>query len=1619
MAAFILLICGIILTGAAMKRREGALAALGAKERAVLVSHADSDKPAVTKRRAREDESILYQSQDGSEKLKVAMDSFLSRNEVTRDEILKLVPPATPATLRKRLAEHEAPLGVFPIAYEENGDSGQWVTITSQIRAKIPRDEAQRLASSMGLEIVDFPTYAPDWVVFAAADPIAALEKIAEVRGDKSVLSADVLTGRRATLMAMPNDTLIDDQWHLKSSGAALAGTDMNVEAAWSYPGNGGVRGRGVMIGIVDEGMQTSHPDFVGNVNTVIDRDFLDSDSDPNPVYSDENHGTAVGGVAAARGDNALGVSGVAPEATLVSERLIAGPITDYQVANALNYRSDIIQIKNNSWGYDPFFKIGSLTRSALKDSCENGRGGKGTIFTFAAGNSGASMDNADYSELTASIYTIAVGGTDSLHRHVYYSEPGANLVISTPTHGYNGALGISTTDRTGSDGSNIGTGTAGDYTNGFNGTSSSCPAASGAIALMLEKNPNLGWRDVQEILIRSAVKFNPAESGWFTNGAGLHFNNDYGAGLLDATAAVNLAATWTNLGPQVSAKSTKVDLGLSIPNNSSTGRILQFSMPTSNITTEHVTVRLTIAHSARGELEISVFSPSGTESKLALLRSDTASDYDDWTFSTVQNWGENSSGVWTLKIADRSNDTNTTGGTVNAAEIVVFGAAAPPINPAPIVQIISPQSGAIFSPGVPFTINVDATDYDINKVQDTVTKVDLYENGIMVATTTSYPYSFTRNPSNASYTYNVKATDPDGLEGKSLPVLVTVRNQTPAINSVTLNAASQAYDDLPLTASVNATDPENAAITLAYKWEYSTDEVNYTNSGVITATLPANSANSSKLWRCVITASDGNTTSDPFVTGSVNLLDRPLSGGVRPGSPYNYQSGLVLRGDTLVINRQAIIQEFSQGSVGGTNEWIEILTLKAGSLAGWTLSNYSGNALTFASGSWTNVPAGTLIVIYNGLVPKDPVLPADSSNLTTGSVVISSLDTTHFSAGSKWPTLDNLGDSIYLKNPVGVSIHEVSYGNSLFASPNVGQVGAGQAAYYSGLSDAGASQANQWLVTASTVARTAAFTAAITPPATNSIFPAAVFTNGRYTQDFNNVPGVSGTLFPTGWTSYSVDLANTQTTNYNNLTLLQNANGGGAAFNFDSRIGMVSGSISGGPIRYDPGFIALALDNTQGLSGLQISYDIIKISEQAKQMELNLQYTTGNPENTGTIWTSVAGASYNSGSTPKGTVNRLNNIPLPLIFQDRISPIYLRWNYRTATNNMAGGLPDALAIDNLIISSNTSPNIYMTLTLNPSVVSETAGANASTGTVKINQVVAYDLTVNISSSDITEADVPASIVIPAGKLSGTFPIRAVDDIVSDGVQSSTITCSATNLLNVSQVLTVTDNEPILIGVTPGLPNNPSNRNFVDRLRAGRLYEAPAYYIAASTPLPAGLVIDSVTGLISGNISPTAALGTYSVIIEIRNVLGGFSSQTIVIVVSNTIFSSYSQWVAQFGSIDKSVNGNTDNDDLPNLIEYALGSRPDVFERPSPLVSARTSTAISITYSKSKNVTDVTLVAEWSPSMAPGSWVTTGILNETLVDGVNTQQIRSSVTIDPANPARFIRLKAIGPPPPP
>src|SRR5262249_26164923 len=185
------------------------------------------------------------------------------------------------------------------------------------------------------------------------------------------------------------------------AQGGGTPGVDGNVQAAWDH----GVTGRGVVIGVVDDGLQYTHPDLGaaglgantngGNYVGLASYDFNSNDDDPAPSVASNFHGTAVAGIAAAIGNNGTGGAGVAPDAGLGGIRLLAAATTDSQQAQALKWNTSIanqfdaslIDVYNNSWGPPDTGVLqgsGPLVQSALAESTANGRGGLGSVYVFA-----------------------------------------------------------------------------------------------------------------------------------------------------------------------------------------------------------------------------------------------------------------------------------------------------------------------------------------------------------------------------------------------------------------------------------------------------------------------------------------------------------------------------------------------------------------------------------------------------------------------------------------------------------------------------------------------------------------------------------------------------------------------------------------------------------------------------------------------------------------------------------------------------------------------------------------------------------------------------------------------------------------------------------------------------------------------------------------------------------------------------------------------------------------------------------------------------------------------------------------------------------------------------------
>jgi subtilisin-like proprotein convertase family protein len=522
------------------------------------------------------------------------------------------------------------------------------------------------------------------------------------------------LVGHTPSKKLVPNDPHYPQQWHLdnRRQSNGIAGEDANVIEVWDQ-----YRGTNVMIGIVDDGIDFFHNDILPSLSLPLSADYSGlqvgfggpGSADP---FNEDYHGTAVAGIAASPGNNNIGISGVAPDADIASIRLISNPdATDFQEALALSHAPQDIDIYNNSWGpvdgIDWLRTPGPLTLGAIVDGTDFGRNGRGSIYTWAAGNGLQDDDNVNYDGYANFHLTIAVTAVDDRGRQTEYSEPGAAILISAPSSSGEDGIddGMVSTDISGGQGYNYVVGDADDdnfrdldYTSTMGGTSGATPVVSGVVALMLEANPNLGWRDVQSILVETARKNDPNDNGWIVNAAGYDFNPKYGFGVVDAGAAVTLADSWTNLGPLRNSLSGRVFSGLVIPENT-TGATSTINVPDDFVNIEFVEVLVDINHNFGGDLEMVLTSPSGTRSLLTAEHND-ATPYEDWFMVSNAFRGEATLGEWKLTIYDR--DSGVTG-TLDSWALNIYAG--------PDVAPVAVNDTAQTRPGVPVTIAVTAND--------------------------------------------------------------------------------------------------------------------------------------------------------------------------------------------------------------------------------------------------------------------------------------------------------------------------------------------------------------------------------------------------------------------------------------------------------------------------------------------------------------------------------------------------------------------------------------------------------------------------------------------------------------------------------------------------------------------------------------------------------------------------------------------------------------------------------------------------------------------------------------------------------------------------------------------
>ncbi len=401
-----------------------------------------------------------------------------------------------------------------PVVYTEN--------LFVKFRDDIKAYECRKILKEYGLkEKKDKPKYAKNAYFVSADGRGQEIFRIAEhllAQEEIEAAHPELIQRRVRRTMLKPTDK----QWHL----GEMAGIDAhaNVEDAWNRLG---VRGKGITIAIIDDGVDLVHREFKDSGKVVAPHDILTQLGDPSPRSNDEDHGTMCAGVACAAGKEA---PGVAPEAALMPIRLAPGVGSATEAAAfywAVQHGADVISC---SWGPPDgngrATPLPDSTRYAIDYAIEQGRGGRGCVVVWAAGNGAESVDDDGYASYEP---IIAVAACNNQNKRSSFSDfgkaiwctfPGGDTKPEPERHGL-----YTTTVKD-------------DYTTDFIGTSAACPGIAGIAALILSANPQLTHREVKAILRFASLRLDETEGTYDAHGRSVY----YGYGRPDIVEAVTLA---------------------------------------------------------------------------------------------------------------------------------------------------------------------------------------------------------------------------------------------------------------------------------------------------------------------------------------------------------------------------------------------------------------------------------------------------------------------------------------------------------------------------------------------------------------------------------------------------------------------------------------------------------------------------------------------------------------------------------------------------------------------------------------------------------------------------------------------------------------------------------------------------------------------------------------------------------------------------------------------------------------------------------------------------------------------------------------------------------------------
>ncbi len=963
---------------------------------------------------------------------------------------------------------------VYRQGFERNPDTRRVISKAVMVKMKadhLTMEEAAIVAADSGLVLGRDELTTRGWIVLRTSSSAETLAKAPVVAGHPLVEKAFPSLGRSLKALACDtgfrelelNDPLFPNQWYYQPNDNQPE-VNVNIKPTWinRLPGtpirplSRPYTAKNIRIGIADQSLEIQHEDLKRNVIKALSRDFVSGDTDPSPGNSGESHGTWVGGVAGARGGNGIGIIGAAPECDLVGFRIDFNANFDDIILDVFDEGSGSIPILNNSYGntipylVEPEATLDTLEKNVLR---------RDRMFVFAAGNSGEQADDTNYQPLQTSKYTIAVGAISRLGAPAPYTTPGASVNISaasgiedTP------ALSLTTTD--------IGSPFNNYVDTAVNGTSFSAPMVSGIIGLMLQARSDLRWRDVQYILALTGNRlFGAAPAGPTV----IPHSYANGWNMIDATAAVSLAETWSLLpdgGFYETVRSSRT-VGSAAgrfvnPRGNAAGgwKTFDFNLNGSihsNLWVEHATLRVEWEEgSVDLPQDVILISPAGYYNDAVIANTATSvlsrapvavNDFaypapEDWTYQTVRHWDERAGrgymrGVWRVMMRVRHFGTTLPderqlrkltlevfGNDVNFPPALLTADLTSSANPG----VINPPIALDNEDLIVSNIVLRDIDYDVNslayqwevRAENQEDWVSVPGQGGFVADICTYQgpkaeFDVDEWPGVVGNAVRFRDLskggctpiaqwiwdfDNDGVTDSTEkdPLFTYTTPGNKRVTLIVLDENGNAEGVIKTFAVLaNANDFDGTQPPFRFRDEtllgiQGIDGINAYNGPDLV--LPGSATVSGASYRLRLEPRDEMHDGTRFFTEPVFIAAVP-PGLACHGVPFSFAAKLPINTTPPdEVPPYVLVNEFSQGTIPhpANGEWVEFFTTVEVDLRDYKISNnHATFDVEFAHiDFWKAIPAGTLIVVYNGDF-RDYVLPPDDLDASDGTLVINS----------------------------------------------------------------------------------------------------------------------------------------------------------------------------------------------------------------------------------------------------------------------------------------------------------------------------------------------------------------------------------------------------------------------------------------------------------------------------------------------------------------------------------------------------------------------------------------------------------------------------------------------------